>query len=349
VLLLGDVHLQGASAWQRAALVGASFALATITHFLIEQPVRTAPVLVLSPARSIAMGILITVAGALAGVGLKSVDGRAQIAIVGGLIIDPQTVRDDMPKLYRDGCHLDQLAKGPAPCVYGALDGSRTVVLFGDSHAAQWFPALETAARSAGWRLLSRTRSACPSIGVRIWNRQLNRELTECAEWRNAVLAEIARIKPDLVVLANYSHHRPIIDRFGQRREGEKRLHALREGELLVVEAIRSASNASLVLLRDIPYLPERPIDCLYIRRSERCAWPRHAVLGEDTFPFADYSGLDRISVLDLSDRVCGPDSCPALKDGLVVMRDRHHLTASFANSLAAQFEHLLTEHSTRQ
>jgi hypothetical protein len=294
------------------------------------------------------MGILIIIVGSLAGFGLKSIKGGETITLADGLVLDPHEVRNDMPELYRDGCHLDQLAKAYAPCVYGDLAGNRTLVLFGDSHAAQWFPALDTAARSNGWRLISRTRSACPSIEIRTWNRQLNREYTECLEWRKTVLAEIAQIKPDLVILANQSRYQPIMDKSGQLREGEKQIRALRDGELLVIEAVRSGSNARLVLLRDTPQLSEDPLDCFFRRRAERCAWVRQAVLGPDTYPLADYAGQDGVSVLDLSDLICDPRSCPAFRDGLIVMRDSHHLTVSFVNSLSAHFERLLKEYSSR-
>ncbi|MFG2590072.1 hypothetical protein [Streptomyces sp. NPDC048438] len=39
--------------------------------------------------------------------------------------------------VHRDGCHVDHAATGTRPCVYGDRTSSRTVVLFGDSHAAQ--------------------------------------------------------------------------------------------------------------------------------------------------------------------------------------------------------------------
>jgi hypothetical protein len=39
-------------------------------------------------------------------------------------------------------------------------------VLFGDSHAAQWFPAVENIASSQGYKLFSFTKTSCPAIDV---------------------------------------------------------------------------------------------------------------------------------------------------------------------------------------
>ena len=73
-------------------------------------------------------------------------------------------VRNDLPRVYRDGCHQPFRKDDSPECVYGDKHGARTMVLFGDSHAAQWFPALERIAQEKKWRLISLTKSACPSV-----------------------------------------------------------------------------------------------------------------------------------------------------------------------------------------
>ena len=43
--------------------------------------------------------------------------------------------------MYADGCHLNPPETEVPECVYGNPSSKTTVVLFGDSHAMQWFPA----------------------------------------------------------------------------------------------------------------------------------------------------------------------------------------------------------------
>ncbi|WP_328345198.1 hypothetical protein [Streptomyces violaceus] len=62
--------------------------------------------------------------------------------------------------VYRDGCHVDHAATGTRSCVYGDRASSRTVVPFGDSHAAQWFPALQ---RLDDSHLSEASRGTCQS------------------------------------------------------------------------------------------------------------------------------------------------------------------------------------------
>ena len=51
---------------------------------------------------------------------------------------------------------------------YGDLTAppSKTVVLFGDSHALMWFPALDNLAKQYGWHLIAQAKATCPPINI---------------------------------------------------------------------------------------------------------------------------------------------------------------------------------------
>lgn len=91
-------------------------------------------------------------------------------------------LRGDNPRIYADGCHLEPADVDVRDeCVYG--DDGPLVLLAGDSHAAQWFPALETLAEDRGYRLASLTKSSCPLADFPIELFGKGREYTECLEW----------------------------------------------------------------------------------------------------------------------------------------------------------------------
>ena len=52
-----------------------------------------------------------------------------------------RAVAGDQAAVCGDGCHLDAGSVHAKECIYGDA-GTTRVVLFGDSHAAHWFPAL---------------------------------------------------------------------------------------------------------------------------------------------------------------------------------------------------------------
>src|SRR5690606_22728420 len=113
-------------------------------------------------------------------------------------------VRKDKPRIYDDGCHADvKEVDVPYSCVYGDRGSSTTVVLFGDSHAAQWFPAMDHLARQHGWRLVSLTKSSCTAGDVYLYEDSLKRPYTECQTWRANVFRRIEELQPALVVVSS--------------------------------------------------------------------------------------------------------------------------------------------------
>ena len=97
-------------------------------------------------------------------------------------------------------------------CLYGDPDGKRTLVLFGDSHAMQYFPALEELAEKHHWRLIALTKAECTPGEVQIRSMVADREYSQCDAWREEALRRIEMGGP--------------LDRRGDERR--HRLHPLR-------------------------------------------------------------------------------------------------------------------------
>ena len=106
----------------------------------------------------------------------------------------------NIPQTTIDGCHLPFLETKQEACVYGDVSANRTMLLFGDSHAEQWFATLDAIAKSENFRLVSWTKSACPLADTLITNPKLKRPYTECQTWRAERLAAIAEMKPEVIV-----------------------------------------------------------------------------------------------------------------------------------------------------
>ncbi|MCY1361461.1 hypothetical protein D9M69_481280 [compost metagenome] len=68
--------------------------------------------------------------------------------------------RQDIIAVYKDECHGDVIVSIPIACVYGNKESSFKVYLIGDSHAAQWQPALEKIAKERNWKLVVYSKSS---------------------------------------------------------------------------------------------------------------------------------------------------------------------------------------------
>src|SRR5690606_33855983 len=116
------------------------------------------------------------------------------------------TASSDLPEIYADGCHVNGAsAELPDGCEFGDPSAESVVALFGDSHAAQWFPALTSMTDQRGFRLQSFTKSSCPAADVQMVTDGV--EDVACAQWRAEVMRILAASPPDVVVISGFAHY----------------------------------------------------------------------------------------------------------------------------------------------
>jgi len=104
-----------------------------------------------------------------------------------------------------------------------------------------------------------------------------------------------------------------------------------------------------VVLIRDTPTIASGLYDCLEGGEGAACAEPISTALpGHPDLDVAkQFAG--RVQILDLTSAICDAAACPMLKGNLIVYQDRHHLTATFARTLAPQFQELLSAHDQNE
>jgi peptidoglycan/LPS O-acetylase OafA/YrhL len=249
--------------------------------------------------------------------------------------------RKDTESLYRDGCAAQVDDVEPPDCVYGARNGTFTIALVGDSHAGQWFPAFEALAVARGWRLLPYVKLSCPFIDMPVEHLTLKREYTECAAWREKVVAVLAERRPDIVVVT--MSHRGIFPALAADRtlqlEGEaigRAVARLPGQKLVMIDTLRTST--------DIPAcIAAHPADVRPCAISREVGMTKYFGVRERIA--AEVSGA---GVLDLLWAVCPAMPCQVVRDGMIVYRDNHHLTATFSASLAPALEAALQPYVDR-
>ncbi|GAB3389751.1 acyltransferase family protein [Humibacter soli] len=236
---------------------------------------------------------------------------------------DLEHAADDDPELYSDSCELDSTASVPHPCVFGS--GQKTIALFGDSHAAQWFPAMRRVADDAGYRLLTQTKSGCPAADVEVDYK--GAPYASCDTWRASVIEQLQSDPLDVIVIADYVD--PVFEKAGDEASQWER------GMRSTIEAL--APHAQVVVLADTPDMGTSPVACLsaHLTSADDCARPASDVLDSATRA-AQKSTAAALGVplIDVNDYLCGR-TCPAIIGDTLVYRDSHHLTATFAAELA--------------
>jgi hypothetical protein len=206
-----------------------------------------------------------------------------------------------------------------------------TVALVGDSHAEQWFPTLELLAKERGWRLVPFTKYSCPFVDMPVWSPYLDREYTECEAWRENVVDRLVELRPDLVIVAS-DRWFPVV----ANRDDDPE----RQGAAMARLIKRIPGTVAIVV--DTPRSEFDVPACLAQHRDaiERCTTSRTDAFGSrHRRREVEAARLTGASLVDLSGATCPTDPCPPIIGTTLVYRDHHHLTATFAISLAGDFE----------
>jgi hypothetical protein len=115
-----------------------------------------------------------------------------------------------------------------------------------------------------------------------------------------------------------------------------------------VRKTVETLGNAGtrVVVLRDGPvhktYLDKCVARALWQKRDTAvCDTPRGEAL-EQTIPDAEkaaIAGIGNATYIDVTNFFCNATTCPAMIDGKLTFRDRHHIATPFAATLAAPLQ----------
>ena len=245
----------------------------------------------------------------------------------------------DLGRVYADGCHVAHDVTTPTHCTYGDRGGTIRVIVIGDSIAAQWWAAIDGAARRAGWRITWMSKTACPAADVTVQSQGVR--YTACDTWRRNVLTKIRGFaRADLVVMAGSSRSTLI------RRS---------DGAIITDPAAASSEWAAgyartidrltplarrLVILRDTPTFASSVPSCVAAHSgwTSACSRARSAAYSTArwTAEMTVDGAYDSVRATDMGDWLCQPSRCwPVTSSHVLRYRDAHHLTNTFATALA--------------
>jgi peptidoglycan/LPS O-acetylase OafA/YrhL len=337
ILLLG--RWWAPSGVQAAVAVATTVLVAGLAYRWVERPVHRGRVLAGWQPWHVVLASLAAMA-LVAGAGLflprKTTADSARVAML-------QAAAKDLAVIYRDKCHLASEEVRSPPCVYGDAAASRRVVLFGDSHAAQWFPALDAAARAPHWRLESRTKTPCPAADITVWHKARGSVYAECDAWRESVLAELERNPPALVFVASLTRYDGwVFDRSARRVLPRNRVEAEWKAGLARTLRRLRAKGIGVVVVRDTPRLAPDYRDCVEAAESTRCATPAALAVSQPSPDVEVASRFAGVRILDFIPRICPDGECAALQGGRLLYLDAQHLTSSAAARYASAFADLL-------
>ena len=289
--------------------------LAHFTSKYIEQPIRHKKIegkkiylfFAATTAASLVAGLIIT-STASSMISVKGTNYKFNLVDV-----------MEKPAVYGDNCHSNYGETESGECTYGDLTSKTTLVLYGDSHAAQWFPALEELANERGFKLVSLTKSACPSVDVPRADQGAFKNV-HCEKWRDNSINRIKKLRPAGVIMSSFQYFTPPSG-YSDANKWWK------DGQVRLLDALRGSSE-HLIYISDTPR-PKRDIpNCLASRDSHSCDSTEKTIV--KIIP-----GFEKI---DPTPWLCS-NYCPAIQNGYVVYRDASHISVAAALALKPQLE----------
>ncbi|MBL8932891.1 MAG: acyltransferase [Kineosporiaceae bacterium] len=221
-------HLTGRTLrWpDKLVVLALTVVLAWLSKTLVEDPLRTRPLLAAAPRRAFAFALAGMLAFVALAAGVNALLDRRQAAAqraadlnaarmaacLGPLSIDPTLtcdpvegtgplvvpvaeVADQGHSSILVSCQQSLASEALKTCVLGTGGTPRrTVALLGDSHAAQWTPLLDELGKQLGWRVIVHVKGSCPmSLARRVLPGETGdaRQLA-CERFTAAALADLA-------------------------------------------------------------------------------------------------------------------------------------------------------------
>jgi peptidoglycan/LPS O-acetylase OafA/YrhL len=244
-----------------------------------------------------------------------------------------------MPKPYENCVSILGTPDWPM-CHLGAPHSPVTVVLYGDSHAQQWLPALVPVAAKENWDLVPFLGQGCAAV---LWSLSPDAgpdavvggtslrpfRVAECKAWHTWVMAQIPRLHPAAIIYGTaYGWGASSVasqlddDMGGLHYE----LHTL------------ARMTKHLVFLEDTPFWSARdPIQCMATSNATfgscNLALPGDmAVVTARAAAEASGAGAAFIPTMQW---FCISAHCPSIIANDVVYRDQTHMTVAYAAYLA--------------
>lgn len=238
--------------------------------------------------------------------------------------LDRGATWDNPPHQMITGWNDDTVKVG----VYGDTTATRTLAIAGGSHADMWLPALDVLGKKHHFKVTTYVKVGCALVKTHVF-KWYGKDRPDCNRWAAKVMTRLAQDKPD-VIFTNSTRPTEAED----KRPGDYVPHDYVE----VFDEFEERGQ-KVIAMRDTPWThlenSWNPPECLANgRKSQVCGVKQSVALAPADPARTIVAQFPNVTFLDYTKAVCKDGYCPAVVGNILVYRDTHHLTATFARSL---------------
>ncbi len=341
---------------RRLEVVFLSLLFAVATYFIVENPARHLRRLNFEWFRTgLALAAVVAVIAVIAsntttvtgtGIAAQAVDvqvtskatKQVRAAINNAMTITkaPLNLTPEPAKAVEDypiGCinKLTQRATADpeGDCTLGDPKATKTFAILGDSHAGQWGTGLHRAAKLTGYKVIMRTKAACPAADVKVYSMPLKRMYDECDQWRPRAITELMNAKPDFVFISQ-------ADVIGGNDLSDT---DWAKATARTITQFRDA-GIGVIMMLDTPLIPLDVPACIaeHLDATQQCNVARKDMY---FYPYrhtavAKAARAAGASVVDPATWLCNKKGCPAIVGNILAWRDGNgHMTSTYSRWLS--------------
>jgi len=254
-----------------------------------------------------------------------------------------------------DGRHIPMASSNGypsnvTPYESGDLNASRVVVVFGDSNASMWIPALDQLGAAKHFKILAFIRFSCTYSMTSGFLPSTNKVDPVCSQWRLAVIDIINHLSPSplAIVMGGYQQ---LGDMYSAQNAASS---PLIQGIGKSVAALKAGGASKIVIVGQPKPFASMPT-CLAanLNKVQNCAsvrpdyhQPTNAAFGprQGNWYLADARAAQSKGgkVAWVTDLFCAPTTCPPVANQIIVDALLEHVSIPWAQNVSDAFGNVL-------
>lgn len=348
-------------AWLLIVAAALSLIPAWLSFKFVEQPVRRSPRLRASNSQTVTLAVICLglVLGASALLQLRAVHGESEsrievasvdstshpgaaalfenqvpvnnIETIADIVPNPDWVPDDKGRGATEPCRASLGESTVHRCDAGDPDHPTRVVMVGDSHTWQWFPALEIMAENGDFYLQQMGKGSCPLADTPI-------KEPACLEWQQAVVRDLQQNPPDVLLVSANDNTRALAPDGGSvpPEESAEQISAgmARTYHDLIGRGVRVVYVVDTPSMQALGVFPPKCVS-QHIDDLEACTLDASEVRPGGISRVLRGVAPPGVHFVDMKDGFCRDGRCQSVVGNVIVYRDKGHVSASYIRTLS--------------
>lgn len=234
-------------------------------------------------------------------------------------------------KFIQDGSR-DQCPKDVMACTLPSKLNVDNIVIYGDSHAIMWWPAIYKSAMKHNYNAFLVAKGGCPPI-LKLEIKDLlnpvdgSGTVNGCNEYKILADSAIAKLKPSVLMVTAAHQTGNWVLKLPQSLDKLKK------------------SYSNVILIGDFIYPKDDILNCYSKAIDGLVSWVSCGDDIENIDRFKKESALEEsiaresgVKFVNIKSLMCGDKFCPGVVKGLLVYMDRNHISNTYSRAIHASF-----------